>query len=39
MQFVRVGILILLLITAWVSVRVDPALLHTVLGSVARAVG
>lgn len=41
MQFVRVGILILLLLAGWVSVRGEPVLLlmHAVRGGVATLIG
>lgn len=39
MQFVRVGILILLLLVGWVSVRAEPTLVHALRGGVARVIG
>lgn len=39
MQFVRVGILILVLLAGWASVRAEPMFLHVLRGSVASAAG
>ena len=41
MQFVRVGILILVLLAGWMSVRAEPMLLlmHALRGGIASAMG
>ncbi len=39
MQFVRVGILILVLLAGWVGVRAEPMLMHALRGGVASATG